>query len=672
MKKQSARWGCLLGGFLILLLVASGSWLFIGSQNRIADAPPDSLILVFLLTPSNGDEVEVGDFVPVTVQAAAPEPITRVELFLDGQSLGAVTDSPEDASWTWQALNTGVHTLFARAMSADGKEGQSQTVIINVFAGDGVMEVQAEEGQTLERIGAGFGVPSDQIIGANPNVDPTQPLSDGYPVQVPVGKGDAGDAGTDSGFSQDGGLSPISLILWQFSPTEPVDQSYCYVSAGDGNWEKMPKNPFEFFVGLQMDYIQQYSLPTADDGIIQIQCWGWLGGVLKFLGQGEAQYDLQQPPQELVVNGDGFQLIGLPQFQPKEEQFTGGTVLTIPPPFAMREPENTEDCTQHYGNVLAGFVCDTLLNKSPKQYYVLEWEWQPKTNWPGYETWFNEIDGYRIYEIDPLTQAEKYLKEISDPGQKVTAVPLPWGGKCYGVQAFTNDPAIESSPMATYCPGEPPAPQIMTLTPTDWITTGGQWIESGDCDTYGGADSYMLANQNNGFGNQPGEVLVGSYIVDDDDEDCFRQGDYSGAVKFGSPGLPLDAIVQRAVLKFSSLFTDYGASGVATNYKLFCVGGVGKAKQDWTGLGDASHFVNKNVLSSSAYNNPITSLSGWNNAPEVDVTSAVKNWIKNPQQNYGFILTPLSAPSPAVDGSGICESGAGNFQLEIHYFTPSP
>ena len=92
MKKQSARWGCLLGGFLILLLVASGSWLFIGSQNRIADAPPDSLILVFLLTPSNGDEVEVGDFVPVTVQAAAPEPITRVELFLDGQSLGAVTD----------------------------------------------------------------------------------------------------------------------------------------------------------------------------------------------------------------------------------------------------------------------------------------------------------------------------------------------------------------------------------------------------------------------------------------------------------------------------------------------------------------------------------------------------------------------------------------------------
>jgi hypothetical protein len=165
-------------------------------------------------------------------------------------------------------------------------------------------------------------------------------------------------------------------------------------------------------------------------------------------------------------------------------------------------------------------------------------------------------------------------------------------------------------------------------------------------------------------------VLAGSYIVDDNDEDCFRQGDYSGGIKFGQPVLPPGAVVQKVVLKFAEIYTDYGASGVATNYKLFCVGGVSKAKQDWTGLIGANHFVGKDVLLSSAYNGPLTSLSGWDSTPEVDVTATVSLWLKHPEQNHGFILTPASAPNPAVDGAGTCESGVGNFQLELYYFVP--
>lgn len=669
MKTRASRYGCLAGGVLLLLLILAGSaWWYLRLQNRLADSAPESPVLVFLLSPSSGEEFEVGAYVPVTVQAAAPSAVTSVELFADGQSLGAVTDAPEDASWSWQALTTGAHTLHAEAITEDGEVGQSQTVIVNVFSGGGAIQVPANEGQTLPQVGAGFGVPPDQMADANPQVDPSQPLPGGFPVQVPLGGESAGGPGAGNGSGQGSGGFPILFIQWKFIPTEPVDHSYCYLSSGNGIWEKMPKNPFEFFKGTQVNYPQYGFELNGEVGEIQVQCWAWLGGVLKFLGEGQAQFDIQQPPEELVVNGAGFQLIGLPQFQPKEEQFTGGKTAIIPPPFAMREPLDTADCTQHYGNILAGFVCDTLLNGSPTQYYVLEWEWEPKVNWPGYETWFNAIDGYRIYEIDPLSQQQKYLKEIKDPGQKVTAVPLPWGAKCYGVQAFTNDPAVESSEMTTYCPGSPPMPQVMTLTPSDWITTGGQWIQDGDCDTYGTGDAYLLANQNSGFGNQGGQVLVGGYIVDDDEEDCFRQGDYSGAVKFDTPTLPVGAVIQRAVLKSSALFMDYGANGVATNFKEFCVGGLGKSKQSWTGLDGGNHFYNKNVLFSAAYNSPIASVSAWTSTPEMDVTSAVKGWLKNPGTNHGFILTPRSAPNPATDGSGICETGVGNFQLEIHFF----
>jgi hypothetical protein len=166
------------------------------------------------------------------------------------------------------------------------------------------------------------------------------------------------------------------------------------------------------------------------------------------------------------------------------------------------------------------------------------------------------------------------------------------------------------------------------------------------------------------------QVLVESYIVDDDDNDCFAQGDYAGAVKFSDSILLNGAVIHKAVLKFAASYITYSASGVATNYKLLCVGGVGKAKQDWTGLGGANHFVGNNILSSYAYYNPISSLNGFNHSPEVDVTSVVSSWMKNPQSNHGFILRQLNAPLPATDGVGSCSARLAYVQLEIQYFVP--
>jgi hypothetical protein len=104
MNKRTLRWGCILSGLVILvLLMAVGGWWFFSSQSSLTDSPPLSPVNVFMISPASGDELNAGDFASVSIQAFAPEAIQSAELFVDGVSLGVVSDSPQNASWSWQA-----------------------------------------------------------------------------------------------------------------------------------------------------------------------------------------------------------------------------------------------------------------------------------------------------------------------------------------------------------------------------------------------------------------------------------------------------------------------------------------------------------------------------------------------------------------------------------------
>lgn len=679
MKRRSFLWGCLFVSLLILLLAGIGGWLFVRPRFQTSTAPPPSPMLVFLLSPSSGDEMEVGDYVPVNLRVIAPTAIQSVELFVDGQSLGAVSDSPENASWTWQAWPVGIHTMSTRATAADGQVGQSQTVIVNVLAGNGSFQIPAQDGQTLQQIGADYGIPPDQMAGANPDIDPSQPLTDGQPVNVPVpsgdnpgggpnppGGGNSGGGGAGNGSEQGSGNNPFLIsIIWDFKLTEPVDKSYCYVSTGNGIWEKMPKPPFDFFEALNNSYTQFFPQKLS---IIQMQCWGWLGDALKFLGQGETKFDFLHPPEKVTISAQGFQFTGIPQIP---MSYGGGPNWGVPPPYALREPMNAADCTAHSHPLLAPFICNTILSAPLKQNIILEWEWQaPALCWPGYCSWVQAIDGYRIYEIDPVTKAEKYLKEVNNPNQKIALIPLPWGSPCYGVRAYANNPAYMESEIDTYCPGETPNVQKTTLYPIAWVTNGGTQWQDGDCSTAGGLELPVYYNNQTGFGNGLGEILVGRYIMD---EDCFQSGAYAGGVKFGLGSLPTGSVIQKAILKFSKVFMEYGATGVAVGAKpASCAESVRKATQDWSGLGSAIHFWETEhslPLAGGAYSTPIASISAYM-SPNVDVTAAVNDWIKHPANNHGLILTPMASPQPTEDGTGECLSGLGNFTLDVYYFAP--
>ena len=351
-------------------------------------------------------------------------------------------------------------------------------------------------------------MPPNQMAGANPKVPPSQPLQGGYPVQVPINNIEPQNLP---------GGNQIS-IKWKIKINEPVDKFYCYVSTGKGIWEKIPKGPFTFFYGQENFYTQL--IPYQGNANIQMQCWGWSGGKLKFLGQGQGALDASKTQGEVNINGGGFVFTGffkLPNIPILKPLSSGKQPVT--PPYALREPSSVSDCASHGDPIAVPLLCNGIMGAKVKDHIVLVWEWAPKLCVYGSCKWNNQIAGYGVYEIDPATNSRHLIADIKPPLQKVAFVPLPWGGKCYGVEAYVDLPGSQVSELVTYCPGDIPKTEKITLTPVQWVTAGGLWFEDGDCDTYGGADSYLLANKNDGFGNQPGQVLVGSYLVDDDDED---------------------------------------------------------------------------------------------------------------------------------------------------------
>lgn len=650
---------------IIVLLAAFGGWWLLHSNETAAQDPPVNSTFVFITSPASGEEVYAGDYVPIEVKATSSTLISSTYLLVDGESLGSTAESPQLAYWSWQALPAGVHSLVARVLTIDGQVSTSQTVLINVLQGDGIIEGVAQEGATIGQTGSKYGATAEEMKKTNPKIPPDIPLKDGQPIKVPINTKNSPETIPSTGnVSEKGGFN-FPVILWEYIPLKPADKSYCYISSGNGNWTKIPKKPFTYFLGDTMKYTQLEEVAATQKTDIEVNCWGWVGEVLKYLGSGKVKYDPTLPHAPLNISGDSFELFGLPKIPAEAENFLEETKKKIPAPFALREPADAKDCTKHHGNLLSGFVCDALMKANVKQYYVLEWEWKPQINWPANEKWVNEIDGYHVFEIDPMTKSEKLIATINNTNQRVSAVPLPWGYVCYGVRAFVNNSVIEPSAMSSYCPGEQPVTQKMSFSSTDWLTTGGEWQSVGGDEDTGGASHYdILKNDFPQFGQKSGEVLVGASIVDDDG--VYVEENYAGGIRFDMT-LPPTAVLQKALLKFPNLYMDYGATALAAPKPSSCVATIGKAIQAWDGAIYPDHVTDDFSLTSLNKNIPMISVSPYMTS-ELDVTVIVDSWLTNPGKNYGLVLMPASAPYPEEDGSGRCISALHTITLDIYYF----
>jgi hypothetical protein len=377
--------------------------------------------------------------------------------------------------------------------------------------------------------------------------------------------------------------------------------------------------------------------------------------------------DYAQIPDDLLITAAGFQAQGLPEMKPLEGEGIPEDVQ-LPAPFALREPESVTECTFH-GLTLQ--ICTKLLDGSPKQYIVLIWEWSPGLCF-GSCPWADGIDGYVINQSDMSNSVGETSKDIASMYQKATAFPLPWGSRCYSVFAY-KDIAGQGrvySPPASYC-GELPNPEKLILAPQDWLSTEGVPYEE-DC-------SYAASGAASEKPTGSNQIMVGAYAQGG--SGCNRRTSSNAAVKFETPPLAQGAVIHRALLRFNRVDLSWwypDEVAVAKGERPGnCVSRIGIAKQDWTGLSSGHFLQGGNTLGQAPYFSPYTDgLALWPSTVELDVTSLVLNWMKEPDTNYGFILAGdwgnmynRGVAEKDWDLKG-CYSLLDNVELEIQYFAP--
>ena len=123
----------LIGGIIIFLLFSA---LNNGGGTTAASKPPVAF-KVLVNSPTDGTRIATGQATNVAVEATSTEPITKFELFLDGQSVASqpVTTTPPNntysATLTLPALtDRRNYKLFVRVTSSSGATKDSDTITI--------------------------------------------------------------------------------------------------------------------------------------------------------------------------------------------------------------------------------------------------------------------------------------------------------------------------------------------------------------------------------------------------------------------------------------------------------------------------------------------------------------------------------------------------------------
>jgi hypothetical protein len=130
---------CVAGAAIIYLVNRSQS------AKAVGYAPPD----VQISSPEDGTEIDSGSIVSVSAIAQSTQPVTRAELWVDGELLATQDpDNPNGDSPLYAhfplLVQAGNHLVFVRALNSAGIVGQSMPISIN-----GVKPVNVtDEGQT--------------------------------------------------------------------------------------------------------------------------------------------------------------------------------------------------------------------------------------------------------------------------------------------------------------------------------------------------------------------------------------------------------------------------------------------------------------------------------------------------------------------------------------------
>ena len=227
MKKRRGcvEWSLITVSVLVVLaLVALGVFavLRMRQQQLQAQVEPPSVTITY---PDSGTSTLAGSYLPVSATAFGGIPITRVELWVDGELMDTQESrAPEGISPFYVSfdltVSQGLHTLFVRAVDATGLLGDSWPVNVGGVERPGPDEparlVTVEAGETLEDIAAAYDADPETVRQLNPSLGDQEPPEGSEVVlppprsQAPPGPGDPSVGPTlPTGKDQPPGGSPL-------------------------------------------------------------------------------------------------------------------------------------------------------------------------------------------------------------------------------------------------------------------------------------------------------------------------------------------------------------------------------------------------------------------------------------------------------------------------------
>jgi hypothetical protein len=206
---SSAKWKWVLlaiGAATLGILVVVALGLVFGRQWLVKpgwSGPPE----VQILQPYPGQAVERNDEIPVFVRLASAEPVSRIELWVDGV-LSASLDPedldeplPAEVAFRWRLAKSGHHVFVARSVDESGIIGTSRPVIIRVEDDSGetwIVSETLDAGETVESIAANLGIAPDDILAANPDAGVAPTLGTELSIPIPRNRLPAGYLGDDT------------------------------------------------------------------------------------------------------------------------------------------------------------------------------------------------------------------------------------------------------------------------------------------------------------------------------------------------------------------------------------------------------------------------------------------------------------------------------------------
>lgn len=160
---------------------------------------------------------------------------------------------------------------------------------------------------------------------------------------------------------------------------QPVEKAYCYGSAEGMPWVRLPPAPETFMekVNGKYDLAPYWKMiplpkPMPDKITLHMECWGWSGSTLTYLGSSSTVV-LNIDPNTLKQLGQ-LDLHGIPG---SNQQFLEAPAL-LPAPYNLKFVQKPSQCKEYYSDPTQAYqMCNKALKSGEM---VLVWDWVPGKN----------------------------------------------------------------------------------------------------------------------------------------------------------------------------------------------------------------------------------------------------------------------------------------------------